>query len=372
MNKRLTVLVIEDEKVNIMIIKTILEQEGFCVLDAENGKLGRELAEESRPDLILLDIRMSVESGFETCEKLKANAKTSNIPIIFITALSDVKDKVKGFNLGAVDYITKPFEDEEVIARVKLHIKLNYVQRAIIKSQSERLKQITKAQQEILINPGDLPEANFFIEYRPIMEAGGDFYDVIKFGEDIFAYFCADVSGHDIGSSLATSALKALIHQNAGPLYSPSDTMQLINSVLKTVLINGKFLTIAYALLNKNKNQLLLVSAGHPPVIYMRKEKTPEIINISGDIIGAFEHIYIETKKIKVETGDRFFLYTDGFIESFKKKKNSREENIETMRQIISNTKDLSIEKAVKYIANTLFPENTTPEDDLLLLGIEI
>jgi len=122
------ILIVDDAPFNIKILANLLGNH-FEVLAAENGKSALELIKLTPPQLILLDVMMPELDGYEVCKQLKANPKTEDISIIFITALSEAADKVKGFQLGAVDYITKPFQREEVLARVKIHLHLSHLQR---------------------------------------------------------------------------------------------------------------------------------------------------------------------------------------------------------------------------------------------------
>jgi len=120
-----TILIVDDNSANLGVLSDALSQEGFEVRVAKSGKMALERVKYALPDLILLDVMMPEMDGFETCRRLQANPETTQIPVIFMTALSDTANKVEGFQLGAVDYITKPFQQEEVLARVKLHLKLH-------------------------------------------------------------------------------------------------------------------------------------------------------------------------------------------------------------------------------------------------------
>jgi len=125
------ILVVDDTPENLHLLINILKKEGYLVRPAINGERALVSAEAEPPDLILLDIKMPDMTGYEVCEKLKANNKTSDIPVIFISALTDVNEKVKGFSVGAVDYIMKPFQTEEVLARVKTHLTITQLQKAL-------------------------------------------------------------------------------------------------------------------------------------------------------------------------------------------------------------------------------------------------
>jgi adenylate cyclase len=123
------ILVIEDEPANIQTLSTLLKERGYNINIATNGRQGLEVLERIRPDLILLDIMMPEIDGFETCRRIKASTALREIPIIFLTAKTDTSDIVRGFELGAVDYVAKPFNAHELLARVNTHLTLDYLHR---------------------------------------------------------------------------------------------------------------------------------------------------------------------------------------------------------------------------------------------------
>jgi len=126
-----TLLIVDDIPANVSLLLDFLTKAGFKVLVAKDGESALKKTEYAHPDLILLDVMMPGLSGFKVCKILKSKEETKNIPIIFMTALSETVDKVKGFSLGAVDYITKPIQHEEVLARVTTHLKLRQLQRQL-------------------------------------------------------------------------------------------------------------------------------------------------------------------------------------------------------------------------------------------------
>lgn len=153
---RTTVLVIDDDPNNLAIVTGFLEECNFTILVADDGESGLERAEYAQPDLILLDIMMPGIDGYETCRRLKGASGTKDIPVIFMTALSDVEHKVKGFEAGAVDYVTKPYNREEVLARVGVHLRIreltNNLQQAnafLEKRVEERTAELARANKEL-------------------------------------------------------------------------------------------------------------------------------------------------------------------------------------------------------------------------------
>ncbi|MCJ8281936.1 MAG: response regulator [Rivularia sp. ALOHA_DT_140] len=138
-----TILVVDDTHTNLKILFDLLSQQGYRVAIAKSGEEALERVESYVPHLILLDVMMPGIDGFETCERLKANPHTQDIPVIFMTALSDSANKLKGLNAGAVDYITKPIEHEEVLARIRIHLQLknfNSLERMVDKRTAELSK----------------------------------------------------------------------------------------------------------------------------------------------------------------------------------------------------------------------------------------
>ena len=144
-----TILVVDDTPANLSVVSAFLHEAGFKVLVAESGEDARGVIGQVKPDLILLDVLMPAPNGFETCRQLKADPDTESIPIIFMTALSDTLEKVKGFDVGGVDYITKPFHQEEVLARVKTHLALRALRSELEEQKTELQTQNRLLQSEI-------------------------------------------------------------------------------------------------------------------------------------------------------------------------------------------------------------------------------
>lgn len=132
MNKNPSILLVDDVPENIQVLHQILDGQNYSFMLATNAKETFEALEKQLPDLILLDVVLPDTNGFEICKILKENQKTKHIPVIFLTFKTELEDKLRGFELGAVDYITKPFEEAEVIARVKTHIKLKKSEQELI------------------------------------------------------------------------------------------------------------------------------------------------------------------------------------------------------------------------------------------------
>jgi len=141
-----TILIVDDTPTNLAILVDYLAERGFDIAVAMDGLSAIEQISDTHPDLILLDVRMPGIDGFETCRRLKAQKDTSHLPIIFMTALSDTGDKVKGFEVGAVDYVTKPIQQEEVLARVTTHLTLRRLQVSLEENNARLQQEILERQ----------------------------------------------------------------------------------------------------------------------------------------------------------------------------------------------------------------------------------
>ncbi|MGH8527551.1 MAG: response regulator, partial [Gammaproteobacteria bacterium] len=143
-------MVVDDDEVHCDLLSRRLRHCGYQVSMAEDGRRALELIKTQPVDLVLLDVLMPEMDGFTTCERLKAHPGTRDIPVIFMTALTDIVDKVKGFELGAVDYITKPFQQEEVLARITTHLALQRLKSSLQESEA-RLSRIIESAMDAII-----------------------------------------------------------------------------------------------------------------------------------------------------------------------------------------------------------------------------
>lgn len=144
-----TILVVDDTPTNIQVLFDVLKASGYRIAVAKSGESALKRLQEALPDLILLDVMMPGIDGFETCRRLKENQITKDIPVIFMTALADPVDKVKGLNLGAVDYITKPIQQEEVLARIRVHLQLRHLNQTLESQVAQRTAHLTEALEQL-------------------------------------------------------------------------------------------------------------------------------------------------------------------------------------------------------------------------------
>jgi len=316
-----TILLVDDNPMNLDLLKETLDGAGYRLLEAVNGPKAFELARLEVPDLILLDIMMPDMDGFEVCRLLRKDSLTSDIPVIFLSALDDMRDKVRGFELGAVDYIAKPFALEEVIARVNTHLTINQLKKKVQKQRDElesELQQVADAQRALLLK--DLPDVCGFslaVIYETSRYAGGDLFDVLPLSDDCWGILIADVEGHSSKAAMLMAMSCALMRSFSGDSNDPAEVLHYLNEQLCKVS-SSRIVTAIYAVYNARDKTLKLSRAGHlHPLLYRPTTGVSEIacegIFPMGMKSYAGEKIPVE--EIKLHSGDHLLFYTDGLIE---------------------------------------------------------
>lgn len=366
------VLIIDDDITSVIMLEGWLQQDGYETVGCMSGEEGLEAAINHHPDVILLDVDLGTSWGPDICRKLKLFSQTSEIPVLFLSANVDVKTKLECFEAGGLDYVTKPYEPHEVLARVRTHIRLVQALRIAIEVQTARIQELANAQQALMPpDSSELPNAKFAVHMRQLEGAGGDFYDIIQVNERIYDYIVADVSGHNIGIALVTSALKTLFKQNCTTINSPGDVLSIANKVIPAVLQADQYVGISWLRINRMGNTAVIINAGQPPVLYIPKNGPVRSLAVSGDIIGAFENVVFEELELRVQPGDRFLMYSDGIIEIRNKSPEARKNGIAALAEICESSKSKDLDDFVTHIPSQIF-HNTAPEDDIVVLGIDV
>jgi sigma-B regulation protein RsbU (phosphoserine phosphatase) len=318
-----SILLVDDNPTNLQVLFQTLEGVGCKLLIAKNGNGALTIARKALPDLILLDIMMPDIDGYEVCRQLKADPATAAIPVIFLSALGETEDKVKGLHLGAVDYITKPFQPDEVIARVNTHLTIDRLKREV-ESQKDQLEHelevVSEVQRKLL--PKKLPEIDGFklaVHYETSRYAGGDYYDIIKIPGNQWGFLIADAEGHSAPAAVLMAMTCALFRAYPDSADDPAAVLHYLNQHLCKVA-DPSFMTALYAVYDVGQQTMRIARAGQPlPMIYRSSEKNVFELDCPGVYPLGIEpyDIEIPLTEIKLMPGDRFLVYTDGLSERF-------------------------------------------------------
>ena len=372
-----SILLVDDNPTNLQVLFQTLDGVGCKLLVAKNGEMALSITDKARPDLILLDIMMPGIDGYEVCRQLKSVPATADIPVIFLSALGDTEDKVKGLQLGAVDYITKPFQPDEVIARVNTHLTIHRLKREVEsrKDQLEHeLKVVSEVQQKLL--PKQLPAIDGFklaVHYETSRYAGGDYYDIIELPDNHWGFLIADAEGHSAPAAVLMAMTCALFRAYPETTTDPARMLNYLNEHLCKVA-EPSFMTALYAVYDANQKTMQLARAGQPlPMIYRFAEKQAIELPCPGVYPLGIEpyEIEIPVTETKLEAGDRFLVYTDGVSERFNEKEDIYGEK-RVLRQLATDSADnpQDVLTAIMADVERFAGERPADDDQALLLGI--
>ena len=372
------ILIVDDTPLNIGVISGALK-DSYKTKVATNGEKAIALASaEEKPDLILLDIMMPGMDGYEVCSRLKADPATSEIPVIFLTGQTSAEDETRGFEVGAVDYVHKPFSPAVVKARVRSHILLREA-RAQLASQLLALNtELEMARQiQLSILPHSIPKLaglDIAAHYLPMTSVAGDFYDFIQIDDKHIGILIADVSGHGLPSALIASMLQVALTGQAGHATEPAKVLLGLNRALCGKFTQN-FVTAAYIYVDLESNLMRYAGAGHPPMLQWRNStgKAAQVLE-NGLVLGLIEEASYEALEFLLEPGDRYVLYTDGILEAA----NSTQEQFgaDRLMSFVKNHKHLEAEPFSQTLLNDLAGwSNQTvdqgQQDDITLLVID-
>lgn len=375
--KRLLLLV-DDDSENVQVVHSILKDR-YKIRVATNGGKALELAKvEPLPDLILLDVMMAQMDGYEVCERLKADQRTRDIPVIFLTGKIEIMDETRGFEVGAVDYIHKPFSPPIVTARVRTQLMLRDAHETVsrqleaINSELEMARQI-----QLSILPRETPHIQGLeIEARflPMSSVAGDFYDFLVIDEKHVGVLIADVSGHGLPSALIASMLQTAFAAQESNASDPARVLSGLNRAL-CGKFRSHYVTAAYLFLDIDKSTLNYAGAAHPPFLLWQSKtgRASECVE-NGLMLGPFQESRYSATTFPLEEGDKIVLITDGIIEATDS--SNKEFGMERLRQIVESQHALPVSRFADAVLDGLSSwseEAIGPHqsDDITLLAID-
>ena len=349
------ILVIDDEPLNLQVLAEILKTKNHIVRTAIDGKRALKNVEKFLPDLILLDIEMPDMDGYEVCELLKKNENTKTIPVIFISSLTEVMDKIKAFKVGGVDYVTKPFEAEEILARVTTHLNLKRIQEEFIKKNLSLQKEIQehkKTQEKLvetneelkdvlsqlafrkreleqeqefaknifnnIINPSFIDFSNIKYLISPMSIFNGDLLLVTKNLAGGQYIVLGDFTGHGLKAAVGAIPVSDLIYAMSAKGFPIEKILYEINNKLHKILPTDVFFCCCFIEIDSTRNKLNVWNGGMPDVyIYNHREKKIKKIKSNHLPLGIIKKDKYDwsLESFDLCQDDQIVLYSDGILE---------------------------------------------------------
>ena len=315
------ILIVDDASANVDVLVEALRRD-YKLSVALDGTTALRSVEKSPPDLVLLDIMMPGLDGYEVCRQLRAHESTRELPVMFLSSLEDVKNKAQGFEVGANDYLTKPFEVLEVKARVRSLLKAKAYADAVREAMARDLRIAREIQMGILpadpaaIVKGTPLEVHALIE--PAREVGGDLYEVLRAAENRVVVALGDVSGKGIPASLFMAVTVTVLRTLARQFREPDEILRRLNDELAEQNPRGMFVTMQCLVFDLAKGCVTCASAGHHPAVRLTPGHAPRPAFTSpARVLGILPLDDITSESLDLQTGETFVLYTDGVSEAY-------------------------------------------------------
>ena len=372
-----TVLVVDDSPVNLQVLVRTLHGTGHRILAARDGRSALDIVRRARPDLVLLDVMMPEVDGFEVCRAIKADPEAQDTVVIFLSALGEVSDKVSGLQLGAADYITKPIQAEEVLARVATHLTRQHLERELRRSRDRLNRELASAgRMQRLILPPRLPEhpgVRFAASYQTSRHAGGDYYDVLPLAEGRFGVMVADVSGHGAPAAIIMAMIRAALHSHPAVHADPAAVLQTLNTHFEYLWDTEMFATAIYATVDAAGREVRMACAGHPPPLLVRAGEGVQPIAVDAVtplLMLPFDAVPISS--VELRAGDRLLFYTDGVTERLDAE--GRMYDLARLRLALSDAARRSPADLIEHVVADLerFAGGHEPEDDVTLVAVGV
>ena len=386
------VLIVDDTPQNIHVLMETLK-DSYAIVAATNGAKALQLANrEPRPDLILLDVMMPEMSGYEVCHHLKSDPLTAKIPVIFVTALHEAGDEEKGLELGAVDFITKPFHPALVKARIRnqLELKLHrdYLEVEVERRTQELLSsnlarqkleneldvarslQLSMLPSRELKWPGRSEETLLASFLKPARAVGGDLYDYMMLGPDKLMVVVGDVSDKGVVAALFMVRVLTLLRSHAPNTSSPATLLGIINQALCRDNDTFMFVTLSCFIVQLDTLDWVYASGGHEEPLLVKNGQASFMEFESGAALGLMEEAEYLDHRGRLAAGSNVIFYTDGITEA----ENPAQKFYGTDRLLAEAARACADETSPQHVTQCLadsvsqFAETAEQSDDLTLV----
>ncbi|MBC8234006.1 SpoIIE family protein phosphatase [bacterium] len=387
--KKADILIVDDIPANLNVLCQALEPEGYNVIAAPSGEVALKIAAPTPPDLILLDIMMPGIDGFETCRRLKADAMTAEIPVIFITAKDEMESIVEGFQVGGVDYITKPFGYEEIRARVKTHLTIKQLQDSLREANQKLEAQREAAEQELQdarqVQMSLMPEVAPLIEGVEIAgrclsanTVSGDFFDYFTGKSDNqITLVIADVTGKAMKGAMNAVMTDGILRTAAieQGQFTPASLMITLNEVLKARLEQYMNVTMVIGMIDSETNTLTLANAAHHAYPILLRHGKIQTLKTGGLPLGMKAGIKYDEEQFPLQSGDVLILMTDGIIETQDSNEKNYSDSGRLENTISQFTPEMPSEAMVDAIINDAIDfgrDRESRDDDMTVVVAKI
>ena len=384
-----TILAVDDDIDILELIQMSLTAEGFDVITANDGTSGLEKARAHSPDLILLDLMMPVMDGFEVIGKLKADEQTRAIPVIMLTARAQTHERVQGLHAGADDYVTKPFDLDELTARIEAvlgrTLPTKYINPLIstmgdwfteegVEQLASHLEAAAMIQQNLIPKQApNVPGFDIAGFLRSSMTVSGDFYDFIPLDDNRLGIAIADVRGKGIPAALLMVMIRTILRLICREETSPAAALKRINDLLAIDTDPDLFATMVYGILDSATNTFTYSSAGHCYPLHLKNGGTEvNELKEGGMLLGTFGHALFESEMIPLAQGDELLLYTDGVTET-ERQADETFYGEERLAALLQSSSDQPAETLCQTIETALFDFSGTDhrDDDVTIVVIK-
>ncbi len=387
-----TILVVDISESVRSVIRVYLEENGYRVLQAADGGSGLEICRKQFPDLVLIDVAMPGMDGFDLCGILYKNNELRDVPVIMLATFESTELKMRAFESGAVDCLTKPVSRGELLVRIRTHLKINSLTRSLQQANREllanqkQLQQGMNAAAEFQHNllPRHIPDCNslrFSSYFNPCREVGGDIYNIQRLDAEHLAFYILDVSGHGFPAAMMTALVTQDLSQYCSSVTGNKESEDKPISITppgdiilgldrKFPLSRFKlYMTIVYLLYNTQSHTFRYCCAGHPPPVHVTPEGTVTFLDAGGPPAG-MGGTWSEGEG-SLNSGDRIYFYTDGLAEYLNEK--GEFYGHERLIDSIINTRRFPLQSAVQDIIAELkqFGNQADGDDDMTFLAVE-
>ena len=397
-----TILAVDDDIDILDLLEISLDSDGYNVITAGDGLEAIEKAKSHVPDLIILDLMMPKMDGFEVIDHLRADSQTRAIPVIMLTARTQISEKLQGLDAGADDYITKPFDLKELSARTKAVLgrtqPAKYINPLIgamgdwfsetgVEQLAAHLKTAATIQQRLLPQASpSLPGFDINGVLRSSTSVSGDFFDFIPLDDGCLGIAIADVRGKGIPAALLMVMIRTALRLVCRQERSPAAVIKSINDLLVLDTEPDLFATMVYGILDPETLTFTYSNAGHCHPFHLKdrnpyEKRSNEIrkpsfaihqLSTGGMVAGGFDFAEFEDETVQLERGDVILFYTDGITEA-ERETDGAFYGEEKLLEAIRSSANLSAEMICKKIEDDLvnFIGSTQLTDDLTLVVLK-